>query len=436
MLGVCCDNPCGSALCGAVTLDVCDDNNPCTVNDSCANGSCEGTPVRGTCGAGLVCNDGACVSGCWIDGGVVDAGARVGCRVCDPAQAPLAWSVAVNEPCDDNNACTGLDTCQFNGLCVSNEVRVCLDSDPCRDVAVCEPTTGLCGVGPALPDGTRCAPSGAYCVSGQCFAGCATDAGVVPDGTRNPANPCEVCDSLNDDSAWLNAPEDTSCGVDGGCVLAACHSGACVPVGTAECPAIDQCHLAGSCDIELNRCSAPLAANGASCDAGVACSTADTCEAGVCTPELTACACNDDVDCLPAPTCREPKCRSHTCTFDVVDDGVSCDDGDACTSGEQCVSGTCTGGQQPVCPQATACSASACDPSLGACTSKPTREGLPCDGGLCVAGHCKGAEGVDGGTVTPELGAVEFTTCGCGAGGGGFSVLALALLALRRRRPF
>ena len=54
-------------------------------------------------------------------------------------------------------------------------------------------------------------------------------------------------------------------------------------VGTPlTCTALDQCHVAGTCDSQTGNCSNPSASNGTSCNDGNVCTTQDVCLNGVC----------------------------------------------------------------------------------------------------------------------------------------------------------
>jgi hypothetical protein len=50
----------------------------------------------------------------------------------------------------------------------------------------------------------------------------------------------------------------------------------------ASCPAMDQCHQAGTCAPSTGLCTNPIVEDGAACDDGNACSQIDTCRDGVC----------------------------------------------------------------------------------------------------------------------------------------------------------
>ena len=87
---------------------------------------------------------------------------------------------------------------------------------------------------------------------------------------------------------------------------AACSPGSCV--------ASDQCHLAGICDLATGLCSNPTKPDGAPCDDGNACTTADTCSNGTC---------------VGGP---------------ATANGTACSDADACTTHEACKNGVCIAG--------------------------------------------------------------------------------------------
>ena len=53
------------------------------------------------------------------------------------------------------------------------------------------------------------------------------------------------------------------------------------------CTALDQCHIAGTCDPATGICSNPVAPDGTACDDGDACTTNDTCSAGRCAGATT-----------------------------------------------------------------------------------------------------------------------------------------------------
>jgi MYXO-CTERM domain-containing protein len=156
--GVCCDTPCAAGPCDACSIaagaDVdgtcklftgpaCDDGNACTQLDTCRSGVCTGdNPV--VCSALDACHD---------------AG------TCDPTSGLCSQPAKPDGSlCDDQDACTKLDTCQ-SGVCTGDSPVTCNPLDECHDPGTCDPMTGICS-DPAKPDGEAC--SMGTCSGGVC----------------------------------------------------------------------------------------------------------------------------------------------------------------------------------------------------------------------------------------------------------------------------
>lgn len=113
------------SVCGPVGGGACDDNNECTISDTCAgDGSCAGTPD-----VGASCDDGsACTANdaCAGDGGCV--GAPVACGQCHACDTIAGCVPDPGAACDDGNACTPTDVCQSDGSCLGQGGISC---EPC-----------------------------------------------------------------------------------------------------------------------------------------------------------------------------------------------------------------------------------------------------------------------------------------------------------------
>ena len=374
----------------------CDDGSVCTVADKCLDGGCFGVnvgdaecpdaneddcvdvgchPLTGTCvatvrGDGDACDDhNACTSG--------DACVAGGC------QGALTT-------CDDDNPCTS-DGCSAELGCVfTNVFGPCDDGDACFDDKVCK--SGVCqgGVGSGVcgcsedegcagfDDGDAC--TGAWiCQLGKCKF----DPASIPDCPADPEQPCmlPVCgpgELGNPYGCSLVAAEDGLACDDGDpCTeLDVCGSGACA--GQPSCDDDDPCTV-DSCDAATGACSQDAAEDGGSCDAGDPCSTADTCQGGVCAVgDPIPCSCGSNADC------------------------AGLEDGNVCNGTLVCDEDTCAVNPVSVVvclPDATGCNTVSCDPDTGSCVLTPKGEGLACnDGSLCTADdRCAG--GVCAGTA-------------------------------------
>ncbi len=130
----------------------------------------------------------------------------------------------------------------------------------------------------------------------------------------------------------------TTCNDGDACTLTdICVTGTCTGGNHVQCTALDQCHVAGSCDPATGVCSNPAKADGSPCSDGDACTQVDTCQAG-------ACSAGTPVVCTPVDVCHEAgSCdpASGLCSNPIKADGTSCSDGDACTL-EECRAGACT----------------------------------------------------------------------------------------------
>lgn len=295
----------------------CSDGDPCTEKDHCADGQCTGTPV--SCADGDPCTSDACVPG-------------QGCT----------HAAAVGAVCDDNDACTTMDTCNAAGVCAGVPAP-CEDGDPCT-------------VGDVCLGGTCTAGAPASCDDGDA---CTTDSCVPKTGCKNVPSPGAACDdqqpcTVND----VCLPDGKCAGVPDPCSDGnPCTVDSCVPfVG---------CKNAGQ--------------PGLPCDDANACTYADSCNSlGVCAGVYKACS---DTNPCTKDTC-DP---ASGCVFEKLD-GKECSDGDPCTAADSCKAGVCAGSPLE-CGDEDPCTTDYCN--AGACVNQP----IPgCAGGSCV-GHCGAQSG-------------------------------------------
>lgn len=348
-------NPCTTDLCfnnvcqHVNNTAACDDGNACTDMDTCAGGSCAGTPIPGCCNNdaecadGNLCTDDACVN-----------------HVCQNSNNSNA--------CDDGNACTTGDTCS-GGLCAGAPV-VCNDNNPCTDDScvngscVFTPNSATCN------DGNACT-TGDVCVNGAC------------QGTPlncNDNNPCT--DDSCVDGACQHVNNVASC--DDGNICTSndtCANGACAGSPVANC-----CTSAAQCDdgnpcttdtCENNQCVHTPNSN--SCDDGNACTSGDTCSNGACV--------GTPVSCSDGNPCTIDSCDSQLgCQHTNATDGTSCSDGQYCNGAETCLGGICTDGLDP-CVDVLHCNEAA-DTCYECVSAAECNDNNPCTADSCSGGSC------------------------------------------------
>ncbi|MGI5863563.1 MAG: M6 family metalloprotease domain-containing protein [Myxococcales bacterium] len=223
--GVCCNEACAAGPCDAcsraagATADgycapvnaVCDDGFKCTTNDRCENRVCTGTPV--VCDAGNQC----------VQGGS-----------CNPATGQCTPSVPLpnGSPCDDGNLCTRADSCQ-DGQCVGANPVLCPTVGPCELVLACEPATGRCPI-VLKPDGSWCDDNNACTTDDMCQYGmCAGSPKACPKGDE--CNGAGVCDVVTGECIQQPYEDGTEC--EGG----TCQAGVCEPTPVVEAKAEKGC---------------------------------------------------------------------------------------------------------------------------------------------------------------------------------------------------
>jgi hypothetical protein len=245
------------------------------------------------------------------------------------------------------------NTIVFATTDASGHVSFSLPGGGWRFQAICSPETFFSG------DPGSCAIPGCTTASITMICGaCASQ----PNGTAcNDANPCTQTDT--------------------------CQGGACVGSNPITCSAQDQCHDAGTCNMQTGACSNPARANGTSCSDGNNCTQSDTCQSGNCTG-ATPVTCSPQDQCHDAGTCNP---STGVCTNPPKANGSACNDGNACTLTDTCQSGVCTGSNPMTCAAQGECTTGACVPATGACTNPPIADGTICTGGLCAAGVCRQA---------------------------------------------
>jgi hypothetical protein len=150
------------------------------------------------------------------------------------------------------------------------------------------------------------------------------------------------------------AIDGTACNDGNACTQAdACLAGVCTGSNPVACTALDQCHVAGTCDPKTGMCSNPAASDGTTCSDGNACTQTDTCQGGSCAgANPVVCTALDQ--CHVVGTC-DP--GSGVCSNPNATNGTVCTSSTPCTLSATCQAGTCAG---------TACPSGQCGTSLTA----------------------------------------------------------------------
>lgn len=203
------------------------------------------------------------------------------------------------------------------------------------------------------------------CVSGVCLCavGCAVGGICVADGSKNPQNGCQVCDSTANPVGWTAVSDGITCGTESACAEAGvCTSGQCVQNPVLVCDDSNEC-TDDVCDPSLGECV--FSPNTSACDDGDVCTANDGCNEGQCV--------GASIPCDDGNLCTDDFCDSQTGCVHLAN-ATACDDGNPCTgndfcANEACVSGAAVSDGTP-CPGDDACSA-----------------GNICKSGSCVIGE-------------------------------------------------
>ena len=412
---------CKDKVCGKGKLTLCDDGNPCTV-DQCdtKTGKCvfDGKPQDGkACDAdGNVCTDkDACLGGQCLSGKPLNCDDANVCTN-DSCDKVKGCQQAVNTaPCNvDDNACTVNDAC-INTVCKAGTPKVCDDKNPCTGDK-CDPKTGACSftnLKVACDDATKCT-SNDLCANGKC-------AGTPVSCDDN--NPC-TDDSCDKTAGCANTANTASCSDGNKCTdFDTCTASKCVgtpKVVAKDCVDDNPC-TKDACDPTLG-CT--FTAISGPCEDGDSCTKADSCVAGKCKPGTSVCACKTNADCAKEedgdlcngtlvcdkntcvinPTtivtcdssgdtsCQENQCTGKTgkCAVASVNEGKPCDaDGSVCTANDKCVAGKCAAGATVSCDDKNVCTDDSCDKVKG-CLNGANTAGCDADNNACtVSDTCK-----------------------------------------------
>ena len=296
---------------------------------------------------------------------VVESNATL-CRAstdqCDPEEncdgintdCPTDAFLLNGTPCDDGNACTTNDTC-ISGVCTSGIPPNCDDSNPC--------TVDMCNIA-----------IGCINVPGNLGVVCRASAGVC--------DITETCDGINSACPLPDAKEPitTMCfTATGDCDLDTFCDGI-----NDSCPATQFESNTTVCRIKTGDCDIEELCDG----------TTANCPTDLVEPNTEICRISTDGNmCDPEELCDGVTKNCPTDLF--TSNGTPCDDGDACTTADTCQSGICVGGAPPNCDDSNPCTADSCN-SLTGCVNTNEPDGITCgtsngciQAPLCLSGICQ-----------------------------------------------
>ncbi|MFQ5461498.1 MAG: cohesin domain-containing protein [Phycisphaerae bacterium] len=246
----------------------------------------------------------------------------------------------------------------------------------------------------------------ADCVDGTCSGGtnaggaCSSNAACLGGGTCVD-NPCT--DNVCSAGSCSNPPNSNSCDDGNLCTTSDVCSGETCGGSPVVCLAVDQCHIAGTCDPATGSCDNPFASDTTPCDDGLACTQSDFCNgSGACIGgSLVTCTALDQ--CHAVGVCTEP---DGVCTNPNQPDGTTCTDGNPCTLPDVCSNGVCVSSSPTCLGTAPVCQSLICLASDGLCQGG-SNNGLSCSddagcpgGGVCTVGVCSAGSPSPGAACT------------------------------------
>ncbi len=390
------DDTCMEGVCVG-TEGGCDDGNSCTVDlcnevdDACTNTV---VPDGAACEDGEYCNIGETCTAGECGGGTARAcsdGNTCTSDACDEnADTCVNTLLANGTGCDDGAYCTVDERCAA-GFCMGGVPRDCSDGNECT-ADVCNDNLDACENAP-VADGTGC-DDGAYCTVGDaCSAGACVGSGARDCSDGNPCT-ADACDDVDDTCVHSNVTNETVCNDGQFCTLGeVCTGGACGGGTARDCSDGNPCTV-DACDDDADTCDHVDETDGTACDDGLECTENTTCDAAGACVGGTPLVCSDGNACT-IDSCSE---AAGGCIYPVVPDGAACDDGDFCTIGDQCNGGVC-GGAPNLCDDGNDCTDDSC--SGVACENDPAAHVTdPCDDGLACTENttCDAAGACVGGT--------------------------------------
>lgn len=330
----------------------CDDEDPCTVLDTCNLVTLQCAGIQIDCSS---LGDGVGLKG-----------------VCSYGQC-ITVPINVGNPCNDGLHCTQNDVVQSDGSCRGTPVDCSPYSTVCSSSACSELAMGCTST--PVPDYMACSSvdAASYCIGGVCThttpPNCSTlntqclDYTLIAATGECVSSP-RFLQSCNDSNVCTIGD---FCGVDG-----VCYPGTIILDCNDDNPCTDDyCHTDAGC--------------------------VHTQVAGCTSINSQPPACNTLYDC-PEVVCTSRSCNNNACTYTALSQGSRCSDGNACNGEEYCVgNGVCVSIFQPICDDGNPCTSDFCDPSLG-CVFAPLTD-VACDdrnpctlNDTCIVGTCTGVE--------------------------------------------
>ena len=443
------ENPCTFDTCNPASGcsykpndEACDDGNPCTASDVCAEGACAGKPK--SCDDGNPCTADACdpASGCAYApkaGACNDGDDCTTADFCDEGVCkggdPACPTCVADPECDeyeDGDLCNGITQC-IGGFCKPDPATIpkCDTSEDTGCIVTqCVPETGLCetvtlGEGDPCNDKNGCTEGetcqGGACLGGKviCTAGCKATADPGCGGCACEECTCAIdsfcCDVQWDESCVALCKDD--CGMDCGPVVnpndPGCKAGTSPGCGGCSCESC-VCGLDNYC---CNNAWDSICVESCTFDCGTACGGGgggpNSCE-GNCGGSSPNESCYCDDSCLDYFDCCSDYVAvcgggggSGTCAGNCGFDAGFCYCDSSCLYFGDCCPDACDEcGYCPCFPSCDgkACGDDGCGGSCGTCA-----KGTACYGGTCEV-NCGNT------SCEPDFGE-NCSTCGedCGA---------------------